>query len=321
MPAGESASPQAEENTPPPAGENMPPALPRFDVPALGAASAFAVLAASTATCTGSSAFTGDVGVSPGTAATGFNPSCTLSGALHAGDAVAAAARAAAIAASGSLAALACDHDLTGEDLGGQTLEPGVYCFDSSAALTGRLTLDGGGRTDAAWAFQIGSSMITATGSSVVMVGGASACDVFWNVGSSATLGTGTAFQGNVLATTSITLGTGSSVTGRALALNAAVTSVANQVGGCSNYPQGSGYPLASERDGLGIRSPMGGSRRYDEPGADQALPQTRRLITGELSVRAASAKRFRTYLQAAPRPLRGFSIRSTSSSGARHVT
>jgi hypothetical protein len=234
-PAGESTSPPAEENTPPPAGENMPPPEPQFELPALGAASTFAVLAASTTTCTASSAFTGDVGVSPGTAVTGFNPSCTLSGALHAGDAVAAVARAAAIAASGSVASLACEHDLTGRDLGGQTLEPGVYCFDSSALLTGRLTLDGGGRTDAAWAFQIGSSMITATNSSVVMVGGASACDVFWNVGSSITLGTGTAFEGNVLATTSITLGTGSSVTGRVLALNAAVTSVANQVGGCSN--------------------------------------------------------------------------------------
>ncbi len=238
-PAGEAAGPPAGETAGPPVTETAPPPEPEspeiFAAPALGAASPFAVLAASTTTCTNSSAFTGDVGVSPGTAVTGFNPSCTLSGALHAGDAVAAVGHAAVVAAFGTIASLACEHNLTGEDLGGQTLAPGVYCFDDSAALTGRLTLDGGGRTGATWAFQIGSTIITATNSSVVMAGGGNACDVFWNVGSSATLGTGTAFNGNVLATVSITLMTGSSVIGRALAINAAVTSDGNQVGGCSN--------------------------------------------------------------------------------------
>jgi hypothetical protein len=206
-----------------------------FFAPTLGAASPFAVLAASTTTCTNVSVFNGDVGVSPGTAVTGFTPGCTLSGALHAGDAVAAAGHAAAIIAFGSIALLACEHDLTGQELGGQTLAPGVYCFATSAALTGQLTLDGGGRSDARWAFQIGTTIITAANASVVMAGGANACDVFWNVGSSATLGTGTAFKGKVLATASITLTSGSSVIGRALALNAAVTSDTNEVGGCPN--------------------------------------------------------------------------------------
>jgi type VI secretion system secreted protein VgrG len=206
-----------------------------FAVPALGAAAPFAVLAASTTTCSNASDFSGDVGVSPGTAMTGFNPTCTLSGALHAGDALATVGQAAALAASGTIAALPCEVNLTGGDLGGQTLVPGVYCFDASAALTGRLTLDAGGRPGAAWVFQIGSTLITATNSSVVMAGGASGCDVFWNVGSSATLATGTVFSGNVLATASITLMSGSSVLGRAVALSAAVTSDANQVGGCSD--------------------------------------------------------------------------------------
>jgi Ice-binding-like len=233
-------TPPAGGNTPP-AGEGTPPPSPEpalaeiVAASALGAASSFAVLAASTTTCTNASAITGDVGVSPGIAVTGFNPSCTLSGALHAGDVLAAAGHAAVSNAFGSIAVLACEHNLTGQDLGGQTLAPGVYCFDASAALTGRLTLDGGGRSSAAWAFQIGSTLITAANSSVVMAGGANACDVFWNVGSSATLGTGTAFKGNVIATANITLVAGSSVVGRVLAVNAAVTSDANQVGGCSN--------------------------------------------------------------------------------------
>jgi type VI secretion system secreted protein VgrG len=230
-------TPPASGITPPPAEATPEPdAIEDFlTAPALGAASSFAVLAASTTTCTNASDFSGDVGVSPGTALTGFDPTCTLSGALHPGGAEAAIGHAAAITTFGAIAALACEQDLTGQDLGGQTLPPGVYCFDAAAALTGRLTLDGGGRAGAAWAFQIGSTLITAADSSVVMTGGASACDVFWNVGSSATLGTGTAFQGNVLATASITLLSGSSMIGRALALNAAVTSDGNQVGGCSN--------------------------------------------------------------------------------------
>jgi ice-binding like protein len=238
-PAGEATPPEGTENTPP-AGEATPPRASGsgeglFPVSPLGAAAQFAVLAASTTTCTNSSNFSGDVGVSPGAAITGFNPTCTLSGVLHPGDALAAVGQAAATAAFGSIGALPCETSLTGGDLGGQTLAPGVYCFDASAALTGRLTLDGGGRPGAAWVFQIGSTLITASNSSVVMAGGASACDVFWNVGSSATLGTGTVFNGNVLATASVTLMSRSSVLGRAVALGAAVTSDANQVGGCSD--------------------------------------------------------------------------------------
>jgi hypothetical protein len=198
--------------------------------PTLGAASGFALLGASTVTCNNLSAVTGDVGVSPGTAITGFNPSCTITGTIRARDTVAAQGHADLGIADGALKAVACQHNLTGLDLGGRTLAPGVYCFNSSVGLTGALTLDGGGDSNANWIFQIGSTITTATRSSVVMAGGGQPGNVFWQVGSSATLGTGTAFQGNILASASITLVSGTTLVGRALALNAAVTSDRNAV-------------------------------------------------------------------------------------------
>jgi len=204
--------------------------------PSLGTAASFAVLGAATVTCTNASTITGDVGVSPGTAITGFNPDCSTTGAIQAGSAVAAQAHGDMATAYDGLAAAACDHDLTGQDLGGQTLAPGVYCVASSVGLTGALTLDGGGNRDAVWVFQIGSTITTATGSSVVMAGSGQPCNVFWQVGSSATIGTGTAFQGNLLAEASITLTSGSSLVGRALARSAAVTMDHNavSVGACA---------------------------------------------------------------------------------------
>jgi type VI secretion system secreted protein VgrG len=192
--------------------------------PSLGAAAQFAALGASTVTCANSSSVTGDVGVSPGTALTGFGAVCTLTGARHAGDAIANQAHADLFSAYDALQAADCEHDLTGQELGGQTLAPGVYCFDTTAGLTGALTLDGGGDSDAVWIFQIGTALTTATSASVKLAGSGGANNVFWKVGSSATLGTGTAFQGNLLALASITLVSGSQLTGRALALNAAVT-------------------------------------------------------------------------------------------------
>jgi Ice-binding-like len=198
--------------------------------PSLGAAASFAVLGASTVTCTGASAVTGNVGVSPSTGITGFNPPCTIAGAIHPGDDAAVQAHADLGVAYKSLAAAACEHNLTGQDLGGQTLAPGVYCFDSTVGVTGALTLDGGGNSGGVWIFQVGTAISTATSASVVMAGGGTAGHVFWNVGSSATIGTGTAFQGNLLASASITLTGGSSLTGRALALNAAVTMDNNRV-------------------------------------------------------------------------------------------
>jgi hypothetical protein len=123
---------------------------------------------------------------------------------------------------------------LTGQDLGGMTLTPGVYCFASSAQLTGTLTLDAQGDPNAVFIFQTGSTLTTASGSSVLLINNASSCGVFWQVGSSATLGTGTSLAGSIVALTSITLNTGASVAGRALARNGAVTLDNNQVTFCT---------------------------------------------------------------------------------------
>jgi hypothetical protein len=198
--------------------------------PSLGSASSFAVLGASTVTCTNMSAVTGDVGVSPGTAITGFAPSCTVTGTIHAGDAVATQAHTDLATAYGALKAVSCQHNLTGQDLGGQTLAPGVYCFNTTVGLTGALTLDGAGDSNATWIFQIGTALATGSSSSVVMAGSGKPGNVFWQVGSSATIAMGTAFQGNVLASASVTLVSGSNLVGRALAMNAAVTSDHNAV-------------------------------------------------------------------------------------------
>jgi hypothetical protein len=204
--------------------------------PSLGSAARFALFGTSTVTCTNASAVDGDVGVSPGTSITGFESSCTLTGGLHPQDAIAVAAHADLLVAFDSLAAFACEHDLTGQELGGQTLAPGVYCFDTTAGITGELTLDAGGDADGVWIFQLGTALTTATGSAVTMAGSGNPCNVFWRIGSSATLGTTSSMQGNVLASASITLTSGSSLVGRAMAVNAAVTSDDNAVSsaGCT---------------------------------------------------------------------------------------
>jgi type VI secretion system secreted protein VgrG len=197
--------------------------------PSLGSAQSFAVLGGSTVTNTGTSLIGGDVGVSPGSAITGFPPGVFVSGTLHAADATALAAQNSVTTAYNALTSQACTLDLTGQDLGGKILTPGVYCFSSSAQLTGPLTLNApvaGG----VFIFKIGSTLTTASASSVLPTGNASACNVFWQVGSSATLGTTTSFAGNILAQASITLTTGANVTGRALARTGAVTLDTNNV-------------------------------------------------------------------------------------------
>jgi type VI secretion system secreted protein VgrG len=198
--------------------------------PPLGSAQGFAVLGASTVTNAGPTVITGDLGVSPGTAVTGFPPGTVTGGATHAGDAAATAAQAAAHTAYAALAAQPCGTNLTGKTLGSSpgavTLSPGVYCFNSSAQLTGTLTLDGSG----VYVFKTGTTLTTASKSSVVLAKGATAGNVFWQVGSSATLGTNTAFVGSILANISDTVTTGASVTGRVFALTGAVTLSENRI-------------------------------------------------------------------------------------------
>ena len=204
--------------------------------PSLGTAASFAVLGGSTVTNTGPTLVTGDLGVSPGSAIVGFFPSTpggpgTVVGTQHAADAVAAQAQADAATAYTALAGQACDftHPLIA-DIGGQTLAPGVHCFPSSAAITGILTLDAGGDPNAVWVFNIESTLVTASASSVLIINGGNACNVFWRVGSSATLNTTTAFQGSILALANISVQTGATVSGRLLAQTEAVTLDTNQV-------------------------------------------------------------------------------------------
>jgi hypothetical protein len=202
--------------------------------PSLGAARSFAALAGSTVDSTGLTVVTGNVGVSPGTAVTGFPPG-TLTGAIHAGDVAAAAAHADASLAYAFLKGMPSipANNRSGVDLGGLTLSPGVYTFDTSAQLTGDLTLDAGGDSGALFVFQIGSTLTTSSNSHVTVINGGANYDesnVFWQVGSSATLGSGTAFTGNILAYASITLVTGATMTGDALALVGGVTLQSNVV-------------------------------------------------------------------------------------------
>jgi len=202
--------------------------------PGLGTDKSFAVLGASTVTNTGPTVVHGNLGVWPGTAVTGFPPGIVVPpGTIHASDAVAHQAQNDVITAYNALTSQACDVNLTGQDLGGLTLTPGVYCFDSSAGLTGRLTLNAQGNPNSVFVFLIGSTLTTASNSSVLITNGGSttACNLFWQVGSSATLGTTTAFQGNILALASITLNTGADIVpGRALARNGAVTMDTNNI-------------------------------------------------------------------------------------------
>ena len=198
--------------------------------PPLGTEQNFAVLGGQTVTNTGPSVITGNLGVSPGSAVTGFPPGLVTGGTTHAADAVALQAQNDTTTAYNNLASQACTSDLTDQDLGGKTLVAGVYCFSSSAQLTGRLTLNAEGDPNAVWVFKTVSTLVTASGSSVLITNGGQPCNVFWKVGSSATLGTTTSFVGNILALTSIALQTGASVAGRALARNGAVTLDSNTV-------------------------------------------------------------------------------------------
>jgi hypothetical protein len=201
----------------------------------LGTANNFAVLAGSTITSASTTTINGgDVGLSPGTSITGpisISPPYTT----HVADGVALQAQTDLTTAYNEAAGFAPTATLTDQDLGGMTLTPGVYFFSSSAQLTGMLTLDGAGLTDPVFVFQIGSTLTTASGSSVVTIndGGSSTpgISVFWQIGSSATLGTDSAFEGNILALTSITLNTGATVLdGRLLARNGAVTLDGNDI-------------------------------------------------------------------------------------------
>jgi hypothetical protein len=196
----------------------------------LGSAANFLVLAGSTVTNTGATTVTGDLGVSPGTAVTGFPPG-TVNGSMHAGDPAAAQAQIDLTTAFNDAAGRSVGAVTVAGNLGGQTLTPGLYKSTSSLEISsGDLTLDAQGSANAVFIFQMASTLTTTAGRQVILSGGAKAANIFWQVGSSATLGTTSVFKGNILAYQSITLNTGAMLDGRALAQIGAVTLDANTI-------------------------------------------------------------------------------------------
>jgi Ice-binding-like len=204
----------------------------------LGAANLFAVLGGTSVANTGPSSINGNLGLWSGTSITGFPPG-TISGTIDADNAIAIQAQMDLTSAYNVAAAQPCGGVLTGQNLGGQTLTAGVYCFASSAQLNGNLILNAQGDANAVFIFEIGGTLTTLSSSQVTNNNGGTGNNVFWQVGGSATLGTSSQFAGNILALSNITLDAGADIScGRALALNGAVSMDTNDVSikapGCS---------------------------------------------------------------------------------------
>ncbi|OYW76128.1 MAG: hypothetical protein B7Z37_10270 [Verrucomicrobia bacterium 12-59-8] len=244
----------------------------------LGQAYDFAVLAGSGITNTGATIIVGDVGSLPTSTITGF-ATVTLTGTNHAGDAI-------TLAGKGDL--LTAFNDAAGRmptityspifDLGGLTLAPGVYSDPTSFGITGTLTLDAMGDPNAIWIFQTGSTLITGPSSKVTLIGGAQASNVFWQVGTSATLGTNTSFAGSLLASQSITLTAGATVDGRVLAVDAAVSLENNTIGLNHNLI----IPVPNAAETLTLTGPISGiGKSVTKTGAGAAVFSVANTYTG----------------------------------------
>ena len=208
----------------------------------LGNAEPFAVLAGQTITNANATTITGNVGLDPGTSVTGFG-SVTLvpPSVLHVDDAVAEAAKAALTTAYLDAFGRSLTSPLIPTELGGQTLVGGVYAADSGTfqITSGVLTLDGENNPDTVWIFKMGSELLASSGGSFLLTRGAQACNVFWQVGSSATIGSGASFVGTILALTSIFIQSGATIQGRALAQNGEVTMDNNTITRAVCLPSG----------------------------------------------------------------------------------
>ena len=200
--------------------------------PGLGTASTYAVLAGTTVTNTGNTVLSGNLGISPGSACTGFPAPCTgggpgvvNAGTIHAGDAAALQAQTDLTAAYGVAASSPCNSTSLAP-WGGQTLTPGTYCQTTSPTISGNLILSGNG----VFIFKSGSTLVTAPGATVSVINGAQPCNVFWQVSSSATLDTTTTFVGTIMALASITINNGATIQGRALARNGQVSLINDRI-------------------------------------------------------------------------------------------
>ena len=311
----------------------------------------FVVLGGAAVTNTGPSVLNGDLGVSPGTSLVGFGLPAVVNGATHNNNAVAANAQddltTAYTVAAGQ--PVPPGNVLTGTNLGNRTLTAGAYRYSTSAGLTGALTLDAEGDPNAQFIFEIGSTLTTAGASSVRLINGASACNVFWQVGSSATLGTTTAFQGNLMALTSISLNNGATVIGRMLARNGSVTLINNVLSapqcattstpGDDDSPGGGGSPGDDDSPGGGPNGgngpngqrPLTRAQRRARNGTARLrhAPRTactagyRARVRGNLIRRVVfrlDGRRIATRVQLAVPGLRASRIRHAQDQGAHHV-
>ncbi len=259
---------------------------------ALGSTATFGVLAATTVTTIPTTTVNGDLGVSPGNTVTG---SPIVNGTLHLGDAIAAQAQGDLTTAYNDAAGRTVGAVSKAGNLGGQTLAPGLYTSTSSLEISsGDLTLDASGDPNAVWIFQMASTLATTSGRQVILSGGAQAANIFWQVGSSATLGTTSIFKGNILALTAITLQTGATLEGRALARNGSVALDANTItvpsSAISPVLQSAGLVVGPYTDAPGqsvnvatktITVPLSGSMQFYRIRAGTALTITNITISG----------------------------------------